>query len=72
MNMFHELVGSGRNPHSIHGQHGFGMKDYLATFTRLGFTVLMESGEFKYTFELQDSPLGEVIVLFVNPRQEDG
>lgn len=65
----HFRVGSGRNPHSIHGQHGFGMKDYLATFTRLGCEVDIKSGNLQYSFELKCGPLGEVVFLTVWPRE---
>eukprot|EP01033_Poteriospumella_lacustris_P006988 gene6988-5035_t len=67
----HFRVGSGKNPQSIHGQHGFGMKDYIATFTRFGCEVDIKSGGLRYSFELKLGPLGEVVFLTVLPR-EDG
>ena len=66
----HFRVGSGKNPKSIHGQHGFGMKDYLATLIRLECDVLIKSGNLQYSFNLQCGPLGEVIYLVVTPRQD--
>lgn len=52
----HFRVGSGRNPRSIHGQHGFGMKDYIATFIRFGCEVGIKSGRLNYSFELNKWP----------------
>eukprot|EP01033_Poteriospumella_lacustris_P005041 gene5041-3599_t len=45
------------------------MKDYLATFTRLGCEVEIKSGNLQYSFELKCGPLGEVVFLTVWPRE---